>query len=229
MSKIDFSKLAAPFPAEAISWRAQTVSKDGSKALALAYIDSRDVQHRLDEVCGPDRWQSEHFDCGQGRLGCKIGILTESGWVWKSDGAGATDVEAEKGAFSDALKRAAVSWGIGRYLYDLGNTWVPCESADYNGKKKFSKFTDNPWKYVKGAAGFLPDGPEATATEPPVAPPAKKPTKPIIDIAEPRALALLKQRGVPQIKGNKAGWEMDTQWEVFDLSLCVETKPTDYA
>lgn len=50
-------------------------------------------------------------------------------WVTKADGAGDSDVEAEKGAISDALKRAAVKWGIGRYLYDLGNIWVDTEPA----------------------------------------------------------------------------------------------------
>jgi hypothetical protein len=45
-------------------------------------------------------------------------------WVWKANGAGNSDVEAEKGACSDAFKRAAVLWGIGRYLYDLDSPWV---------------------------------------------------------------------------------------------------------
>jgi hypothetical protein len=48
-------------------------------------------------------------------------------WIWKSDGAGATDVEGEKGMLSDALKRAAVRWGVGRYLYDLKSPWVAIE------------------------------------------------------------------------------------------------------
>jgi hypothetical protein len=36
-------------------------------------------------------------------------------------------MEAEKGAISDAFKRAAVMWGIGRYLYDLDSPWVQIE------------------------------------------------------------------------------------------------------
>ena len=31
---------------------------------------------------------------------------------------------SNKGGFSDALKRAAVKLGIGRYLYNLPETWV---------------------------------------------------------------------------------------------------------
>ena len=146
--------LAEPFPAGAVSWRVQTTTERNGEhiGLALAYIDARDVQDRLDRVVGPHRWSSEHFDCGGGRLGCRIGIWLGEHWVWKSDGAGATQVEAEKGAFSDAFKRAAVHWGIGRYLYDLGNTWVPCEMV----KGKWRSWKVDPWSKVKNASAFLP-------------------------------------------------------------------------
>jgi hypothetical protein len=48
--------------------------------------------------------------------------------VVKSNGAGDTDVEGPKGALSDAFKRAAVLWGIGRYLYSLDSPWVALEA-----------------------------------------------------------------------------------------------------
>jgi len=54
-------------------------------------------------------------------------------------------------------------------------------------------------------------------------PPAKKPTR---AIDEQRAEALLKQAGYPKINGNSAGWEMATEWEVFDLSTTAD--PTIY-
>lgn len=144
-----FDKLREEFPREAIHWRAQMVYND--KALALAYLDSRDVQDRLDEVCGPAGWQSKHYDVGGGKLACSIGILVNGEWVWKSDGAGDTQVEAEKGAFSSAFKRAAVLWGVGRYLYDMGAPWVPCETK--NGKWKAWK--RDPWDFVEGHGGSL--------------------------------------------------------------------------
>jgi hypothetical protein len=112
--------------------------------MALAYLDARDVMDRLDAVCDPGGWQSEHYAAGGGRLACKIGIKVDDEWIWKSDGAGESQFEAEKGAFSGALKRAAVCWGIGRYLYDMPAPWVPCEER--NGK--FSKWTADPWAYV---------------------------------------------------------------------------------
>lgn len=144
----DTKALAAPFPQSAVSWRAQTLTKDGNKAMALAYIDARDVMERLDAVCGPDRWQCRYPHADKKTV-CEIGIDTGNGWVWKADGAGDSDVEAEKGALSDAFKRAAVRWGIGRYLYDLETPWVPCESRENNGKRFFVKFTDDPWNHVR--------------------------------------------------------------------------------
>lgn len=151
-------ELHGKFHADAIHWRAQTVAErnGGHVALALAYLDARDVMDRFDMVCTPAFWQSEHFDAGNGKLGCRIGLYINGQWVWKSDGAGDTDVEAEKGAFSSALKRAAVSWGVGRYLYDIGNVWVPCDVSNYQGKSKFKKFTDDPWNHVRNRAAFLP-------------------------------------------------------------------------
>lgn len=145
-----FDKLAAEFPREAISWRAQTVTKDGDKALALAYIDARDVMVRLDEVCGPQNWQ-DRYEFSDKRTICYLSIRVGDEWITKADGAGDTDVEAEKGAISDAFKRAAVKWGIGRYLYDLDAPWVPCKTYDYQGKKRWQKWTADPWSFVRDA------------------------------------------------------------------------------
>jgi hypothetical protein len=137
------AELSAPFPVDRIHWRiGQTnqrrVAKETgnqnarpTKGCALAYIDARDVYERLDTVCGVGGWQCKHHDAGDARLTCSIGILIEREWVWKSDGAGArqasgglSEWDANKGDFSDALKRAAVAWGVGRYLYDLTAPWV---------------------------------------------------------------------------------------------------------
>lgn len=139
--------LSAPFERDVISWRAQSVTKDGTKAMALAYIDARDVMKRLDSVCGPMNWQDRYPHAGQKTI-AEIGIRLDGEWIWKSDGAGDTDVEAEKGAISDAFKRAAVKWGIGRYLYDMPAPWVPCESYKVGDKYRWSKFTQTPWDFV---------------------------------------------------------------------------------
>lgn len=118
-----FERLAAPFPPERVSWRVGSVKKDGTAAMALAYLDARDVMERLDEVCSPGGWQNRYTHADRKTI-CEIGIFCNDEWVWKADGAGDSDIEAEKGALSDAFKRAAVRWGIGRYLYNLESPWV---------------------------------------------------------------------------------------------------------
>lgn len=137
---MNLDDLKKPFPPEAISWRVGSTTKDKSKGMALAYIDARDVQDRLDQVCGIDGWQCRYIPMHDKKTVCEIGIRIEYGmtgtfeWIWKSDGAGDSDVEAEKGALSDAFKRAAVRWGIGRYLYDLDSPWVEVDTYERDGK-----------------------------------------------------------------------------------------------
>jgi hypothetical protein len=144
---LDLKALAAEFPKEAISWRAQTVSNGA--ALALAYIDARDVMERLDAVCGAGGWQAR-YPHANGKTCCEIGIKINDEWIWKANGAGDSDVEAEKGAFSDAFKRAAVMWGIGRYLYDdrFKGVWAKCE---LNSNGKWKGWAESPWNKVKPA------------------------------------------------------------------------------
>lgn len=136
---MNLNDLSKPFPARQISWRVGATTGDKSKGIALAYLDARDVMGRLDEVCGIDGWQCRYPWSEGKRIVCDIGIRINDQWLWKSNGCGDTDVEAEKGAFSDALKRAAVLWGIGRYLYELPNAWTPIEP--YGKSYRFSDDT----------------------------------------------------------------------------------------
>jgi hypothetical protein len=124
-----FDALCMPFAAEEIDWRVGSTTADKSKGMALAYMDARAVMDRLDGVCGPENWQSNYVVASNLAV-CNLGVRVPSGdWIWKADGAGATDVEGEKGMLSDALKRAAVRWGVGRYLYEMKSPWVVLEPA----------------------------------------------------------------------------------------------------
>ncbi|MGV2099007.1 Rad52/Rad22 family DNA repair protein [Rhizobium sp. 21-4511-3d] len=155
----DIKLLFSEFPRDAISWRAQTVTKNGDKAMALAYIDARDVMDRLDSIVGSDNWQDRYEFSGP-RTICYLSIKVGDEWITKADGAGDTDVEAEKGAISDAFKRAAVKWGIGRYLYSLPTPWVPCESYESGGKLRWRKWTDDPWNHIR-----TPNAPSVSAAQ----------------------------------------------------------------
>jgi hypothetical protein len=133
--------LAEPFPVSRIHWRIGARTQDKSRGIALAYIDARDVMKRLDDVCGTG-WQCRYSHVAKEGVVCEIGILLpaqtvgtddrQMEWVWRANGAGETNVEGEKGAMSDAFKRAAVLWGIGRYLYALPTSWVPLSDEGRN-------------------------------------------------------------------------------------------------
>lgn len=162
--------LNKPFPPDRISWRLGSTNGDKTKGMALAYIDARDVMHRLDEACGP-YWQAEYVPMPNGTCCCRIGIKIDDEWVWRSNGsmnisdsdkADAKEM-AEKGSYSDAFKRAAVLWGIGQYLYDLDSPWVEIEAAGRSYKIKADQ-------YLKLRAILSGNAPKPTAT-----PPAEKP------------------------------------------------------
>lgn len=123
------AELEQPFLTENISWRLGSTKSDKTQGMALAYMDARDVMERLDGVMGVANWQDRYVNAGNGKTCCEIGLYLDGQWVWKSDGAGDTDMASDKGAFSDAFKRSAVRWGIGRYLYGLKSPWVDIEQA----------------------------------------------------------------------------------------------------
>lgn len=110
-------------------WRIQSIN--GQYAQLVAYIDSRDVQNILDEVVGEANWQDDYKEIA-GKVYAGVGILLNDivGWVWKWDCGTESNIEKEKGQASDAFKRAAVKWGVGRFLYDL-----PIKVAKVNGRK----------------------------------------------------------------------------------------------
>lgn len=146
-------KLECPFPPSAVSWRIGQKSSDKRKAKLLAYVDARDVMERLDKAAGFQNWQCRYSLSDAGLLVCDIGLRIESEWLWRANGAGDTQVEAEKGKCSDAFKRAAVLWGIGRYLYGLPSPWV--EIDQYGKWEKDPPLPD--WATPKGYLKSLED------------------------------------------------------------------------
>lgn len=100
-------------------------------ATIVAYIDSRDVQNILDEAVGKENWQDSYSIIGT-NLYCTLSIKVNDEWVGKTDCGTESSFEKEKGQASDAFKRAAVKWGIGRYLYDLPE--LKTKSVEYKGK-----------------------------------------------------------------------------------------------
>ena len=133
-------KLSKPIP---YSWRVQSRNKDKTKAFCSAYIDARDVMRVLDEHCV---WEVQYQEIA-GFIFCGIGITINDEQLWRWDcGARVEDNpqdqmydQAGKSAASDAFKRAAVMWGVGRFLYDLDMVTLPCDQygnpVDHNGNR----------------------------------------------------------------------------------------------
>jgi hypothetical protein len=131
-----FEMFKEPFHPDEIEWRigAQGQTQNGRIwALALAYVTNRAIMDRLDNVVGPANWQNRHrlvsTPDGTAYI-CEIGIKIADEWIWKSDGANPTQVEKIKGGLSDSMKRCAVQWGIGRYLYHLSDNYAQVFGPD---------------------------------------------------------------------------------------------------
>ena len=147
-------------------WKVQSFNKDQTKGSCVAYIDARDVMDLLDDVVGPSHWQDKYEFVGD-KLIAGIGILTSEGWIWKYDTGTESATEGEKGIFSDAFKRAAVKWGIGRFLYDLDIKWI-----DIQNKKPVDKNGNIIWDLTKHfSVPSTSDTPTQTKIVTPVAPP----------------------------------------------------------
>ena len=117
-------------------WRVQSFSKSSQTASCVAYIDARDVMDILDQVVGTENWQSDFKEI-KGNLYAGVGIRLNNSieWVWKWDCGTESNTEKEKGEASDAFKRAAVKWGVGRFLYD-----IPIQYVKSNEKKTASNY-----------------------------------------------------------------------------------------
>ena len=160
---MNLNLLDEPFATGDIEWRIQQAGKSGNKiwAKVLAYVTNRAIMKRLDEVCGKAGWRNEYRDIpNNGGVECGISIKVDGEWITKWDAAENTQVEAVKGGRSGAMKRAAVQWGIGRYLYNLeeGFAIVSAERAPgfhYAKSKDAGVFY---WKAPALPAWALPAG-----------------------------------------------------------------------
>lgn len=119
-------------------WKVQTAKSWGCEC--VAYIDARDVMDILDEVVGPENWQDSFREIG-GKMYCSLSIKIDGEWISKEDIGTPSNMDADKGEASDAFKRAAVKWGIGRFLYDLGMVKIKetiCTNPD--AEPKYRKY-----------------------------------------------------------------------------------------
>jgi hypothetical protein len=162
--------LAQPFAPDEVKWKAQSVK--GDRAMAVAYADARVVQDRLDDVLGPANWQDAYEVLPDGAVVCTLRLRLGGEWISKTDVGGESEQPDEgdrrKAAFSDSLKRAAVKFGVGRYLYRLPQQWV-----GYDAQR--NRLTERP----KLPAWATPDRPAAAKQPAPASAPAAAPAAPV--------------------------------------------------
>jgi biotin carboxyl carrier protein len=129
MNKDVIKRLREPFPFEEVEAKIQTTNAEKTKGMAVFYLDSRAIQKRLDETVDAMNWSNEFSSWHNNAQLCSISIYNDERgeWVSKKDGAENSDIEPIKGGLTDAFKRAAVLWGIGRYLYQIDGVWVEIE------------------------------------------------------------------------------------------------------
>jgi hypothetical protein len=182
-------RLAEPFDRDEIKWKPQMVK--GERALAVAYVDARVVMDRLDAVFGVLGWRDEYSLLEGGCVLCRLSCRVDGEWIHKEDVGSPSEQPDEgdriKAAHSDALKRAAVKFGIGRYLYRLPNEWV-----DYDPRTRTIKPPSLPdWALPAAAASRQTPRPGATrpAAKAKAAPPPPPKAAPPVPTAPPREAA----------------------------------------
>src|SRR5437763_16004647 len=111
----------------------------------------------LGNVLGVANWQDRYQLLPDNSVMCRLRLRIGDRWITKSDVGGPSEQpdggDRLKAAFSDALKRAAVKFGIGRYLYRL-----PQQGADHDPQKR--QFSSPPrlpdWAVAKAAKAPRP-------------------------------------------------------------------------
>ncbi|MCU5391787.1 Rad52/Rad22 family DNA repair protein [Bacillus paranthracis] len=118
--------LQAEFPFEQLGWKIINTFESHGRFFAFVapFVDARAIQDRFDEVFGIDNWQVSYEKWGEKATKCTISVFLNERWISKEDGSEESDYSSVKGGFSNSLKRAAVLWGVGRYLYNVKPTKV---------------------------------------------------------------------------------------------------------
>ncbi len=138
LSAATVKKLRQPFGAEHLRWKIQTRVNEGMadpQAVVVVYVDARSVTAHLDEIV-PGQWSSEFsapaVTVGLPALECRLTVCG----VTRSD-VGTVEPGSRPGSdtkdlYSDALKRAAVQFGVGAFLYRFPQVQARVEKSGQN-------------------------------------------------------------------------------------------------
>jgi hypothetical protein len=135
-----FVQLERPFHPAQIRWRVMRTSYDGRRGVILPYADPRAYSDRLNQLLTPAGWKGEYaithvsslvrVEHGKPTVTSKalvaclvtihrLGANSGTGEEWADRENAVTSADAQ------AFKRACSKFGLGRYLYDFKEEWVP--------------------------------------------------------------------------------------------------------
>ncbi len=133
-------KLIEPFEPSEIKWRVTHTTRDGSRGAVIAFADPRAYSDRLNQLFTPSGWtrtykvdtvspvprtrKGKDISTGKVFVTCTVtiaglGTHADNGEEW------ADEENALTGAQAQAFKRACTCFGLGRYLYNFAEMWVP--------------------------------------------------------------------------------------------------------
>jgi len=157
-----FTQLAEPFDPSEIKWRVTHTNRDGNRGAVIAYADPRAYTDRLNQLFTPTGWTRSYqvstvssvtrmkrdklIQTGKVLVICTLtitclGCHAGSGEEWADEQNAMTTAEAQ------AFKRAASCYGLGRYLYNFAEMWVPLN--EHRQPVEFPKLPN--WALPKGS------------------------------------------------------------------------------
>lgn len=132
LTKETLEALKREFEPQQTGVTVSSVAKDKKRAMLTLYVSHTTVAARLEEI--DPSWCFEILETTRsGEKCCVRARLQIQGVSRDNCGEG----EDFKGACSDALKRCAMLFGVGRYFYESKGVWVPYNEAT----DKFRKWT----------------------------------------------------------------------------------------
>ena len=156
-----FTQLAEPFDPSEIKWRVTHTNRDGNRGAVIAFADPRAYTDRLNQLFTPTGWTRTYdvstvssvtrmkkdklIQTGKVLVTCTLtitglGCHAGSGEDWADEENAMTAAEAQ------AFKRACSCFGLGRYLYNFTEMWVPLN--EYRQPVEFPKLPH--WALPKG-------------------------------------------------------------------------------
>lgn len=137
---LTLAQLTEPFDPSEIKWRVTHTTQDGRRGAVIAFADPRAYTDRLNQVFTPAGWTRTYevstvssvsrmkrdklIQTGKVLVTCTLtiqglGSHTGGGEDWADEQNAMTAAEAQ------AFKRACTCFGLGRYLYNFAEMWVP--------------------------------------------------------------------------------------------------------